>query len=363
MSSVAVLQEEVVTTYAAASASVLFLYDSAITLSIEAKVIWRRKWTAMTWLYAFMRYSSIALIPLTFVPSDIGNFDSCKAATYISDVLFLIQYLCFALFSAMRVYALSEGRHIVAGLVFLLNLVPFATNLFNMSIIRVIMDSELCSDVPSESVTAGLNLLLSLFSRISVVIGDVLVLVVTWRKTAQSYSTARRLNIKAPLAAMLLRDGTLYFVILLILNVLQIIGRNVPILNALDIVAPFFDTLPPLIVCRFILDLRQVKPADSSWVSRNQSHSLQFVGNMGQSLYFGTEGPGEEVDELEGHGQHAAGPDTLPEVTTEATDSGKANDGEAGKSDYLDLDVQQVLLNTLLIAARCYQLHAQYGLP
>ncbi len=74
---------------------------------------------------------------------------------------------------------------------------------------------------------------------------------------------------------------------------------------------------------------------------------------MGQSLYFGTEGPGEEVDELEGHEQHAAGPDTLPEVMTEAADSGKANDGEAGKSDYLDLDVQQVRAPFWLLPTVC----------
>ncbi len=40
------------------------------------------------------------------------------------------------------------------------------------------------------------------------IIGDILVLVVTWMKTAQSYSEARRLKMKAPLSRMLIRDGT-----------------------------------------------------------------------------------------------------------------------------------------------------------
>ena len=38
-------------------------------------------------------------------------------------------------------------------------------------------------------------------------IGDVLVLLVTWSKTAESYREARRLRIRAPLATLLLRDG------------------------------------------------------------------------------------------------------------------------------------------------------------
>ncbi len=53
------------------------------------------------------------------------------------------------------------------------------------------------------------GLTVSLVTRISVIIGDVLVLVVTWLKTAQAYKEARLLNIKAPLVTMLFRDGAI----------------------------------------------------------------------------------------------------------------------------------------------------------
>lgn len=49
--------------------------------------------------------------------------------------------------------------------------------------------------------------LVSLATRIAVIIGDVLVLLVTWSKTAQLYRESRRLRIKAPLATLLFRDG------------------------------------------------------------------------------------------------------------------------------------------------------------
>lgn len=56
-----------------------------------------------------------------------------------------------------------------------------------------------------------------------------------------------------------------------------------------------------MIVCHFILNLRQIKPAGSSWASANQSRSLRLVGNMGQSLQFGAEnGEEEDVPEVEG---------------------------------------------------------------
>ena len=41
----------------------------------------------------------------------------------------------------------------------------------------------------------------------AVIIGDALVLLVTWSKTAQSYRECRRLEIKAPLATLLFHDG------------------------------------------------------------------------------------------------------------------------------------------------------------
>lgn len=48
-----------------------------------------------------------------------------------------------------------------------------------------------------------------------------------------------------------------------------------------------------MIICRFILNLRQVGPAGSSLISENQSASLRFIGNIGQSLQIGDEDEGE----------------------------------------------------------------------
>ncbi len=71
---------------------------------------------------------------------------------YTGDTFILLPFLCsarkFVIFcskeftdsfileivlSALRIYALSDGKHIVAGLVLALNLVPFATNMVRNS--------------------------------------------------------------------------------------------------------------------------------------------------------------------------------------------------------------------------------------
>lgn len=56
-------------------------------------------------------------------------------------------------------------------------------------------------------------------------------------------------------------------------------------------------SLPPMIVCHFILSLRQIQPAGSSWIE-NPSHSLPFIGNIGQSLQFSTKDAGGEGEAL-----------------------------------------------------------------
>lgn len=130
--------------------------------------------------------------------------DSCKNGAYIDDTITLMQYPCLACelpvillsiylpifnsgFSALRVYAMMEYKRPLTVVVFLLNLVPFGTNLVSIVAIRrylmlhsrwtkfnsitrvIVQDSELCTVfsgasndtilvyVPIEIMTRNLN--------------------------------------------------------------------------------------------------------------------------------------------------------------------------------------------------------------
>ena len=50
---------------------------------------------------------------------------------------------------------------------------------------------------------------MSLATRIVVIATDALVLIVTWYKTIQLYVESRRMQLKTPLATLLIRDGRL----------------------------------------------------------------------------------------------------------------------------------------------------------
>ena len=48
--------------------SVLYGYECIITLTQEVQVIWSRKWSIMTMVYAFTRYTTVLLIISEFLP-------------------------------------------------------------------------------------------------------------------------------------------------------------------------------------------------------------------------------------------------------------------------------------------------------
>ncbi len=102
----------------------------------------------------------------------------------------------------------------------------------------------------------------------------------------------------------------------------------------------YICSFPPMIVCHFILSLRQIKPAGSSWASCNQSRSLRFVGNMGQSLQFGGEAEHNEDDLIESEATSAEF-DVSPEAASGAADGDEPDEG-LRKRHGIDLEAQKV---------------------
>ncbi|KAI0089249.1 hypothetical protein BDY19DRAFT_993466 [Irpex rosettiformis] len=290
------LQLEQISIYLQYAAYVMYLFECCITFTREVGVIWGRKWSITTWIYVLTRYSAVMLTIIGMVP-----VWGLKATQYLGYIAVAIQFVCLACFSALRIYALLDGKILIAGIVFFLNLVPLGANIVEFVKAVVSFDdlNWICSATSTVSEDVALGRMFSLSSRISVIVGDILVLLVTWSKSIKLYREARQSKIEAPLATLLFRDGTFYFIILLVLNVLQVMERNIPPLFVVGISEPFFQTLPQITICRFILNLRQTQSTgNESFVSRRQSLTLRFVGNVGESLQFGASDGEEEEDDF-----------------------------------------------------------------
>ncbi|THG94701.1 hypothetical protein EW026_g6817 [Hermanssonia centrifuga] len=103
---------------------------------------------------------------------------------------------------------------------------------------------------------------------------------------------------------MLLRDGTIYFAILLVMNIAQVV-LDTPSFENFSFVTIVIQTLQPILISRFLLNLRQVgSPEIESQEDFNSRFSVpgfrvptlaSIVGNMGEDLDHG--GPTEELDD------------------------------------------------------------------
>ncbi|KAI0705217.1 hypothetical protein BC835DRAFT_1459262 [Cytidiella melzeri] len=200
----------------------LFCYEWLVTFDQEIKYIWAKGWTLSTWIFAVNRYASLIFAVGKIWPTT--NITSCRATLRILETLNLLQYVVAA---RIRVFAISNRNGWLFLVVFVLNVVPVATNMFSdvAAPVEYFKDLE-CTSVlnVSEEVELGL----SFSTRGSVILADVIVLAVTWAKAIGTFRQASRLNVKVPLSEILIRDGTLFFIVLLGVNTFALLANDLP---------------------------------------------------------------------------------------------------------------------------------------
>ncbi|KAJ3556220.1 hypothetical protein NM688_g2149 [Phlebia brevispora] len=263
----------------------LVAYDYFITIQQEVAMVWRRKWTAAIWLFVLNRYLLVLVMILANVHA---TASTCFGVEVTLSALELAQYIIFAIFSALRAYSLLNRTVFAAGiliLVLLLNLVPVATGIVRFPEVKNVM-----LIIPSSARIVAIlhnNLLicsrLPLGTRIPLIAADAIVIVVTWIKTVRHAKHASFLQMSISLSEILLRDGSLYFLI------------------------------TPILISRFLLNLRQaVSPdntpadmdaSDFSAAEFRRSSISSFVGNMGAFL---DHGPGSEDEDIDTPQEHVA---------------------------------------------------------
>ncbi|OCH91955.1 hypothetical protein OBBRIDRAFT_833851 [Obba rivulosa] len=206
--------------------------------------------------------------------------------------------IVWAVFSTIRVYAISGGNWWISATVCALSMVPAATNLYTHYVIgwfeigTIPVLGTICVTAYSSSLISHLNTpRFILGTRICAILVDIIVLVATWHRTYGLKKEAMRLDVDAPLATMLLQDGTMYFLGLLVLNSVQIAGW---ITNDFTVIAQYFITpLTSIITSHFLMDLRSIAVAppandaqlDSDNITqRSTIRFSSFVDNMGERL-------------------------------------------------------------------------------
>lgn len=269
--------------------SVLAMYEFVITIDQEISAVWKRKLSVASILLFATRWAMVLQAIIALAP-DAKTTPGCVAEGAISEVALLTLFLITAAFSALRVYALWDNSKLLAGVVFLLQLSPFVSNMWSSihSEYRV-LPAFGCTQI----VHFGLKTFTTLVrtSRIPAILGDALVVAVTWVRSFRQVRKANKLGMSVPLSSMLFRDGTAYFLLLLAINVLELCTN---LSEAGEGVAHLATVMPPILINRFLLNLRQLSEPNTS--SEGLTHSIStpmfrmtidVTGNMGESLDHG----------------------------------------------------------------------------
>lgn len=178
---------------------------------------------------------------------------SCEATVLPYNVFHVATYATWAGLSTLRVFALS-GRNV------LLTGITLVTALFTLSIniilnIRLTYPSFLGLDACDFTYNWSMPTKLCTASGLSSMISDTIVVVITWYYTYAQYRNTHMLKMQASLTGMLLRDGTMYFVIFLAMNTLRI---SLNYLHIINIIPEFMMSISTVLVSRYFLDLREV---------------------------------------------------------------------------------------------------------
>ncbi|KAJ3557058.1 hypothetical protein NM688_g1680 [Phlebia brevispora] len=155
------------------------------------------------------------------------------------------------------------------------------------------------SDCTSSRIGSDTNKSPSLASRLSLIAADIIVLIVTWFKTIRQVKQLYSLGYTMSLSTILLRDGSLFFVILLALNIVILVNNALPDDQPLDQGTIIFEVLQPILLARFLMHLRQAGPesSENSDPTSNDSKPVRFYGtgpvldNAGETLEFGLAEP------------------------------------------------------------------------
>ncbi|OCH85509.1 hypothetical protein OBBRIDRAFT_309374 [Obba rivulosa] len=233
---------------------------------------------------------------------------SCAGYNDFDEAYTILITIIWAVFSGVRMYAISGRSWCLASIVCLLNLAPVGVNayLHFVALFYEIVDLPILGNTCYGVLVLASNaekiaLQVAVGTRVCVIAADVLILVVTWMATYRTYRDSVRNNIQAPLVGLLLKDGTLYFTMLLALNVLNIAGT---LSTFFLYTASLFTTpLSSIIVTHFLLNLRQASTTATSndnlgtvhssctqdgsqprsWSSR-LSFNHSFIDNMGEDV-------------------------------------------------------------------------------
>ncbi|KAI0786279.1 hypothetical protein C8Q75DRAFT_808675 [Abortiporus biennis] len=318
MSGIEDTEAEIVERICIVVATVLCCYDYTLTFSDECHYIWQRRFSGATGFFFVNRYFTLIYI-ISFMLVNLVPFGLTPSVSVTPNVIFATLFLLMSAshlldvrspiphsliyhlldvdislnvsaIMCLRLYAIWS-RNIKILVVFaLLGAVPPIIRVVNNSkstliklelthVSRIITSSISTLKPNISKPLARLWLVLPSYS----IFYDALILAITWAKTAG----IRKVLGSYSVVTYLLRDGAIYFLFLMILNITTLIGNKTLTLGGVPLIS---EAVASILISRFMLNLRGVYMANDHSDSFHPSKmsDLNFasniIGNLGAPL-------------------------------------------------------------------------------
>lgn len=275
--------------------SAMIVYEYIITFDREIQSVWQRKWTASSLLLVSTRWGMVANAIVACASLSPQNCEVTAVFSYLVSYVGLLQV---AAFSALRVVGIAGGSYVLASIVLSLGMVPLGVNIFLLSKIRFQGSCNQILDLSDKD-----TFMVCLLSRVSSILADLLVIITTWRSTFRGWRGFSNSRKQVTVSDCLLRDGTIYFLALLLINAAQAITYS----PEYDPVSALVSLMPLALINRFMLNLRQIhvappSPTVSTIIPHFQNPSSverstfsSILGNIGEPLVHGSDTDSEEL--------------------------------------------------------------------
>ncbi|KAH9926925.1 uncharacterized protein B0H18DRAFT_303593 [Fomitopsis serialis] len=201
-------------------------------------------------------------------------------------------------FVALRAYAISNRSLPLAFTIYLSSLVIDALDMYQLCTINTTVVPPPVGCVVSLNIKTKIERPLYATAQASTVIPEVLLLVATWRH-ADAAKTANDAQIDTPFTTLILRDGTVYFVIIF---ALRLVNAVLAATSTSDIGGSFSNpityALQTIFLSRFYLNLHEANSSQAMITSdASQVSDLRFarvVGSLGGSVAYDSGSPAAE---------------------------------------------------------------------
>lgn len=282
----------------------LIVYDFLTTIPTHEHLL-RNRSSRLALLYTLNRLLIFAFaVTYCFTSNSIL---SCTFQIYAFMVVFSLITGLAAAVVALRTHAVSGGKLSLVIPTVLFGLVPIATNMYVTAASKITFTSHDVGCVQQIPYNNTTGTLLEIVSRVPLILSDLIVAGATWHRMLETRkSTGERRVFSAwftglSLCAVVLRDGTLYFLSISLCNILALV---VFIENADSVynLPMIITVLSSIFISHFLLHLGEVAAQRTDGPDSRPS-SLASSGTCAGSTWLSSVGFFDDVVDDEGEPQ------------------------------------------------------------